>query len=87
MLESGKQVHNFFNFYYDNYGQKRWQLKTMEEYCREHPNAKEQPSKKFFNATTLPEIVKQYPNQRKNLTPTDLERGGCGFFMFEQNEC
>lgn len=74
MLESGKQVHNFFNFYYDNYGQKCWQLKTMEEYQREHPNAKEQPSKKFFNATTLPEIIKQYPNQRKNLSPTDLER-------------
>lgn len=80
MLESGKQVHNFFNFYFDNYGQKRWQLKTMEEYQREHPNAKEQPSKKFFNATTLPEIIKQYPNQRKNLTPADLERGGYSDF-------
>ena len=46
----------------------------MQEYEREHPNAKEQPSKKFFAATTLPEIIKTYPNQRKGLKQADLDR-------------
>lgn len=75
MLENGKQVSHFFNIYVDEYGRKQWQLKTLEEYERDHPNAKEQPSKRFFAANTLPEIIKTYPNQRKGLKQTDLDRG------------
>lgn len=76
MLETGKQVGHFFNVYYDEYGRKQWRLKSLEEYEREHPNAKEQPSKKYFTATTLPEIIKTYPNHKKNLKQSDLDRGG-----------
>ena len=75
MLETGKQVSHFFNVSYDEYGRKQWRLKSLEEYEREHPNAKEQPSKKFFAASTLPEIIKTYPNQRKGIKQADLERG------------
>lgn len=74
MLRNGKQVSHFFNLVYDEYGTEHWRLKTLQEYEREHPNAKEQPSKKFFAATTLPEIIKTYPNQRKSLKQTDLDR-------------
>lgn len=75
MLENGKQVSHFFVVSYDPYGRKQWRLKTLEEYERDHPNVKEQPSKKFFSASTLPEIIKEYPNQRKGLKQTDLDRG------------
>ena len=75
MLESGKQVSHFFNVYSDHSGRKSWRLKDINEYEREHPNAKEQPSKKFFAASTLPEIIKTYPNQRKGLKQSDIDRG------------
>ena len=75
MLETGKQVSHFFNISYDEYGRKQWHLKSLEEYERQHPNTKEQPSKKFFAANTLPEIIKTYPNQRKGTKQADLDRG------------
>jgi dual specificity protein kinase YAK1 len=75
MLEQGKQVSHFFNVVYDEYGRKQWRLKSLEEYEREHPSAKEQPSKKFFAANTLPEIIKSYPNQRKGFKQSDIDRG------------
>jgi dual specificity protein kinase YAK1 len=48
----------------------------MEQYSREH-NTKEQPSKKYFSATTLPDIIKNYPMPRKNMKPAEIERGEC----------
>ena len=90
MLESGKQVSHFFNVYSDEYGRKSWRLKDINEYEREHPNAKEQPSKKFFAASTLPEIIKTYPNQRKGLKQSDIDRGGLlafGFYTISMTPC
>jgi dual specificity protein kinase YAK1 len=46
----------------------------MEQYSREH-NVKEQPSKKYFQATTLPEIIRSYSMPRKNMKPAEVERG------------
>jgi dual specificity protein kinase YAK1 len=46
----------------------------MEQYSREH-GSKEQPSKKYFSATTLPDIIKNYPMPRKNMKPAEIERG------------
>lgn len=74
MLETGKQVSHFFNVSLDEYGRKSWRLKTMEEYERDHPNQKEQPSKKFFQATTLPEIIKSYPTQKRSSSQADMEQ-------------
>lgn len=74
MLEMGKQSGEFFERQQDEYGRKTYRLKSMEQYAREH-NTKEQPSKKYFSATTLPEIIKNYPMPRKNMKPAEVERG------------
>ena len=74
MLEMGKQSMEFFEKSHDEYGRRNYRLKTMEQYSREH-NSKEQPSKKYFQATTLPEIIKGYALPRKNMKPAEIERG------------
>ncbi|KAL5378851.1 hypothetical protein DPSP01_008890 [Paraphaeosphaeria sporulosa] len=73
MLEMGKQSGEFFEKAHDEYGRRTYRLKSMEQYSREH-GTKEQPSKKYFSATTLPEIVKNYPMPRKNMKPNEIER-------------
>ncbi|KAG0701334.1 kinase-like domain-containing protein [Suillus ampliporus] len=60
MLDMGKQTKQFFDSYVDVYGQKKYRLKTLEQYSREH-NTKEQPGKHYFKANTLPEIVNTAP--------------------------
>ena len=74
MLEMGKQSGEFFEKTHDEYGRRTYRLKSMEQYSREH-GTKEQPSKKYFSATTLPEIVKNYPMPRKNMKQSEIERG------------
>lgn len=74
MLEMGKQSGEFFEKSQDEYGRKQYRLKSMEQYSREH-GTKEQPSKKYFSATTLPDIIKNYPMPRKNMKPNEIERG------------
>lgn len=74
MLEMGKQAGEFFEKVTDEYGRKTWRLKSMEQYSREH-NTKEQPSKKYFQANTLDEIIKGYAMPRKNMKPAEIERG------------
>ncbi|KAF2687164.1 kinase-like protein [Lentithecium fluviatile CBS 122367] len=73
MLEMGKQSNEFFEKTHDEYGRRAYRLKSMEQYSREH-GSKEQPSKKYFSATTLPEIIKNYPMPRKNMKPAEIER-------------
>lgn len=76
MLEMGKQSGEFFQKDHDEYGRRTYRLKSMEQYSREHAGgAKEQPSKKYFQATTLPDIIKNYPMPRKNMKPAEIERG------------
>jgi dual specificity protein kinase YAK1 len=74
MLEMGKQSGEFFEKVQDEFGRRAHRLKTMDQYAREH-GTKEQPSKKYFNATTLPEIIKTYPMPRKNMKQHEVERG------------
>ncbi|KAF2244118.1 kinase-like protein [Trematosphaeria pertusa] len=73
MLEMGKQSGEFFEKTHDEYGRRTYRLKSMEQYSREH-GTKEQPSKKYFSATTLPEIIKNYPMPRKNMKANEIER-------------
>ncbi|GAW21754.1 hypothetical protein ANO14919_112790 [Xylariales sp. No.14919] len=73
MIEVGKQSGDFFEKRQDEYGRKSYHLKSMEQYSRER-NAKEQPSKKYFQANNLPEIIKTYPLPRKNMKPSEVER-------------
>ncbi|KAI1131495.1 kinase-like domain-containing protein [Nemania abortiva] len=73
MIEVGKQAGDFFEKRQDEYGRKSYHLKSMEQYSRER-STKEQPSKKYFQANTLPEIIKTYPLPRKNMKPSEVER-------------
>lgn len=74
MLEVGKQSGEFFEKTHDEFGRKNYRLKTMEQYSREH-GTKEQPSKKYFSATTLPEIIRNYPMPRKGMKQAEIDRG------------
>ncbi|KZT10957.1 kinase-like protein [Laetiporus sulphureus 93-53] len=60
MLDMGKQTGQFFDSYVDGYGHKRYKLKNIEQYSREH-NTQEQPGKQYFKANSLPEIIQQAP--------------------------
>ncbi|GAM91474.1 hypothetical protein ANO11243_095250 [Dothideomycetidae sp. 11243] len=73
MLEVGKQSGEFFEKAHDEYGRRTYRLKSMEQYSREH-GTKEQPSKKYFSATTLPEIIKNYPMPRKGMKQQEIDR-------------
>jgi dual specificity protein kinase YAK1 len=73
MIEMGKQSGEFFEKRQDEFGRRTYHLKSMEQYAREH-NTKEQPSKKYFQANTLPEIIKSYPMPRKNMKQNEIER-------------
>ncbi|KAI9870746.1 MAG: dual specificity protein kinase yak1, partial [Pleopsidium flavum] len=73
MLEMGKQSGDFFEKTHDEYGRRNYRLKSMEQYSREH-NTKEQPSKKYFQATTLPEIIRSYSMPRKNMKQAEIDR-------------
>ncbi|UNI21551.1 Dual-specificity kinase [Purpureocillium takamizusanense] len=73
MMEMGKQAGEFFEKRQDEFGRRTYQLKSMEQYAREH-NTKEQPSKKYFQASTLPEIIKSYPMPRKNMKQSEIDR-------------
>lgn len=74
MIEMGKQGGDFFEKRQDEFGRRTYQLKSMDQYSREH-GTKEQPSKKYFQANTLPDIIKSYPLPRKNMKPAEIERG------------
>ncbi|KAJ6084405.1 hypothetical protein N7486_011205 [Penicillium sp. IBT 16267x] len=73
MLEMGKQSGEFFEKTQDEFGRKTYRLKSLEQYSREH-NTKEQPSKKYFSASTLEEIIRSYPMPRKNMKQNEIER-------------
>ncbi|KAI6354690.1 hypothetical protein MCOR25_008483 [Pyricularia grisea] len=73
MLEMGKQSGEFFEKRQDEFGRRTYQLKSMEQYSKEH-GTKEQPSKKYFQANTLPEIIKTYPMPRKNMKQSEIDR-------------
>lgn len=61
MLDMGKQTAQFFDHQTDPYtSSKKYRLKSIEQYSREH-NTQEQPGKQYFKATTLPDIIQQAP--------------------------
>ena len=74
MLEVGKQAGEFFEKTHDEFGRRSYRLKSMEQYSREH-GTKEQPSKKYFTATRLPDIIRNYPMPRKGMKQNEMDRG------------
>ncbi|KAG0302110.1 Homeodomain-interacting protein kinase 3 [Linnemannia gamsii] len=81
MLEIGKTAHEFFeqvrpehlSHNYNVPALKRYRLKSMETYSREH-NVVEQPSKRYFQATSLPDIINSYPMMKKGMTQVEVEK-------------
>ena len=76
MLEVGKQAGEFYEKSHDEFGRRKFRLKNLETYSREH-GSKEQPSKKYFTASRLPEIIRTYNMPRKNMKPSEVDRGEC----------
>ncbi|KAH8555569.1 hypothetical protein BGW37DRAFT_435116 [Umbelopsis sp. PMI_123] len=74
MIEMGKNSKNYFHRYEDEYGQKHYRLKSIEEYMQEQ-NKDEQPSKCYFSGTTLSEIITSYPMPRRaSFTDKEIAR-------------
>lgn len=74
MLETGAQASNFFEYYTDQYGNRNARLKSMEKYSEER-GVREHPSKQYFNAKTLPDIIMSYKKDRKSSKPGHYEKG------------
>ncbi|KAJ9115094.1 hypothetical protein QFC22_005422 [Naganishia vaughanmartiniae] len=74
LLEVGKQVPEFFQVIgIDENSRKTYRLKPMEQYATEH-NTNEQPSKQYFKATTLPEIIRTYALPKKIVKQSDIDK-------------
>ncbi|KAL9934212.1 hypothetical protein V8E36_006668 [Tilletia maclaganii] len=73
MLDQGKQTGEFFNVSTDELGRKHYRLKPIDQYSREH-NVEEQPSRRYFQASTLPDLIKTYPMARRSGRPADVQK-------------
>ncbi|CAO3643198.1 unnamed protein product [Cunninghamella echinulata] len=74
MIEMGKNSHRYFDRQVDENGQKHYELKSLEQYSREQ-GKQEQPSKRYFSATTLTDLIKTYPVLRKDsMSSGELEK-------------
>ncbi|KAG0264500.1 dual specificity protein kinase yak1 [Mortierella polycephala] len=81
MLEIGKTAHEFFEMVrpdhaghtYNASAPKKYRLKSMDTYSREH-RVIEQPSKRYFQATSLPDIINTYPMMKKGMTPKEVDK-------------
>lgn len=65
MIDVGKQASEFFEKRREQDGQKTYRFKSIEQYSREH-NTTEQPSKKYFRGTLLPEIIQGYDRDKSS---------------------
>lgn len=75
LLEMGKQVPEFFQVLgMDESGRKSYRLKPMEQYAAEH-NTNEQPSKQYFKAATLPDIIRTYALPKKIVKQSEIDKG------------
>ncbi|KAG6880213.1 hypothetical protein C0992_003877 [Termitomyces sp. T32_za158] len=80
MLNTGKQTNQFFDTIEMwnpqlNQNEKRYKLKSLEQYSREH-NTNEQPGKQYFKATSLPEIINTapMPTSKSSRSGHDLDK-------------
>ena len=79
MIDVGKQAGEFFETRRDTEtGQRKtYRLKSIEQYSREH-NTQEQPSKKYFKGTLLPEIVQSYDRDKGSSSSSKVENSANG---------
>lgn len=74
MIEVGKNAHRYFDRDTTT-REKRYELKPLEKYAREQAKS-EQPSKRYFSAKTLTDLINTYPIMRKTQMSTkEIEKG------------
>lgn len=74
MIEVGKNAHRYFDRDTTS-REKRYELKPLEKYAREQGKS-EQPSKRYFSAKTLPDLINTYPIMRKTqMSSKEIEKG------------
>ena len=87
MLDMGKLSGHFFDQYMDHFGQKKYKLKSIEQYSRER-NTQEQPGKQYFKATTLPDIINSAPMpsfKSSSKSGHEVEKGQLYLFTYIRN--
>jgi len=79
MIDVGKQASEFFETRRDSEtGQRKtYRLKSIEQYSREH-NTQEQPSKKYFKGTLLPDIIQSYDRDKGSSSSQKVENQANG---------
>jgi dual specificity protein kinase YAK1 len=85
MIDIGKQTSQFLDYYVDNYGHKKYRLKSLEQYSRER-NTQEQVGKQYFSHKTLPDIIRNAPLAASRHTSSarqgqELEKGKLFYFI------
>jgi dual specificity protein kinase YAK1 len=85
MIDVGKQAGEFFEPRRDSEtGQRKtYRLKSIEQYSREH-NTQEQPSKKYFKGTLLPEIIQSYDRDKGSSSSSKAENQANGIHFRNQ---
>ncbi|KAG1225672.1 hypothetical protein G6F35_003290 [Rhizopus arrhizus] len=74
MVEVGKNSHRYFDREITPEGGKRYVLKSIEKYSAEQSKS-EQPSKRYFSAKALPELINSYPITRKSqMTQSEMDK-------------
>ena len=93
MLNTGKQTSQFFDSVdvwnpHLTQNEKKYRLKTLEQYSREH-NTNEQPGKQYFKATTLPEIINltPMPTTKSSRQGHELDKGIVTCFILFRLSC
>ncbi|KAJ3343599.1 dual specificity protein kinase yak1 [Gonapodya sp. JEL0774] len=74
MIEKAKQAHTFFEKRLQLDGKPIYALKSMDQYSKEN-NTSEHHSKRYFQGTTLVEVISHYPGNRKGISQKDIEKG------------
>lgn len=72
MLEMGKNTDQFMKKYIDQFGNKRYRLRSLEEHVAEF-GTDEKPMKKYFNSTDIREIIMSYPLLRNDMTKQEVD--------------
>ncbi|KAI8880502.1 kinase-like protein, partial [Backusella circina FSU 941] len=72
MVEVGKNAHRYFDK--EPIGDRKYRFKSLDEYSQEQGRV-EQPSKRYFAAKTLPDLINNYPIMRKTqMTTKEIEK-------------
>lgn len=73
MVEHGRNGKLFFNRVEENY-RVHYTLKSRQQYSAEQ-NRREKASKKYFDATSLTDLILKYPMPQKDMKEVEKDKG------------